>query len=131
VVGDRATVARATRLAQQMGFPPVVAGFDVGPGSEESSGAQPHLRPMSRAALRRFSACSNNAQGEVRCGWLLSAAGELNRTVTWICLPASGAVIVASTSMASGGQEGGLNANGVDVARLRGDLQAAERHSVG
>ncbi|APD48460.1 MULTISPECIES: translation initiation factor IF-2 [Synechococcaceae] len=132
VVGDRANVARATRLAQQMASRRVSLASMSGQASE---GELKELNLILKADVQGsveaiLGSLEQLPQGEVQVRVLLSAPGEITETDVDLAA-ASGAVIVGfNTSMASGAKKA-ADANGVDVRdyeviyKLLEDIQSA------
>ena len=132
VVGDRATEARATRLAQQMASRRVSLASMSGQASE---GELKELNLILKADVQGsveaiLGALEQLPQGEVQVRVLLSAPGEITETDVDLAA-ASGAVIVGfNTSMAPGAKRA-ADATGVDVRdydviyKLLEDIQLA------
>ncbi len=132
VVGDRATQARATRLAQQMASRRVSLASMSGQASE---GELKELNLILKADVQGsveaiLGALEQLPQGEVQVRVLLSAPGEITETDVDLAA-ASGAVIVGfNTSMAPGAKRA-ADATGVDVRdyeviyKLLEDIQMA------
>ncbi|MEX1323434.1 MAG: translation initiation factor IF-2 [Synechococcaceae cyanobacterium] len=132
VVGDRASEARATRLAQQMASRRVSLASMSGQASE---GDLKELNLILKADVQGsveaiLGALEQLPQGEVQVRVLLSAPGEITETDVDLAA-ASGAVIVGfNTSMASGAKRA-ADATGVDVRdydviyKLLEDIQLA------
>jgi translation initiation factor IF-2 len=132
VVGDRATEARATRLAQQMASRRVSLASMSGQASE---GELKELNLILKADVQGsveaiLGSLEQLPQGEVQVRVLLSAPGEITETDVDLAA-ASGAVIVGfNTSMASGAKRA-ADATGVDVRdydviyKLLEDIQLA------
>ncbi len=132
VVGDRASEARATRLAQQMASRRVSLASMSGQASE---GELKELNLILKADVQGsveaiLGALEQLPQGEVQVRVLLSAPGEITETDVDLAA-ASGAVIVGfNTSMASGAKRA-ADATGVDVRdyeviyKLLEDIQLA------
>ncbi len=116
VVGDRATEARASRLAQQMASRRVSLASMSGQASE---GELKELNLILKADVQGsveaiLGALEQLPQEEVQVRVLLSAPGEITETDVDLAA-ASGAVIVGfNTSMASGAKRA-ADATGVDV----------------
>ncbi|MFM7455497.1 MAG: translation initiation factor IF-2, partial [Vulcanococcus sp.] len=132
VVGDRATEARATRLAQQMASRRVSLASMSGQASE---GELKELNLILKADVQGsveaiLGSLEQLPQGEVQVRVLLSAPGEVTETDVDLAA-ASGAVIVGfNTSMAPGAKRA-ADATGVDVRdydviyKLLEDIQMA------
>ncbi len=132
VVGDRATEARATRLAQQMASRRVSLASMSGQASE---GELKELNLILKADVQGsveaiLGSLEQLPQGEVQVRVLLSAPGEITETDVDLAA-ASGAVIVGfNTSMAPGAKRA-ADATGVDVRdydviyKLLEDIQMA------
>ncbi|EDY37147.1 translation initiation factor IF-2, putative [Cyanobium sp. PCC 7001] len=132
VVGDRATEARATRLAQQMASRRVSLASMSGQASE---GELKELNLILKADVQGsveaiLGSLEQLPQGEVQVRVLLSAPGEITETDVDLAA-ASGAVIVGfNTSMAPGAKRA-ADATGVDVRdydviyKLLEDIQLA------
>ncbi|MCP9889200.1 translation initiation factor IF-2 [Cyanobium sp. ATX 6A2] len=132
VVGDRASEARATRLAQQMASRRVSLASMSGQASE---GDLKELNLILKADVQGsveaiLGSLEQLPQGEVQVRVLLSAPGEITETDVDLAA-ASGAVIVGfNTSMASGAKRA-ADATGVDVRdydviyKLLEDIQLA------
>ncbi|MDM7952548.1 MAG: translation initiation factor IF-2 [Cyanobium sp. CZS 25K] len=132
VVGDRATEARATRLAQQMASRRVSLASMSGQASE---GELKELNLILKADVQGsveaiLGSLEQLPQEEVQVRVLLSAPGEITETDVDLAA-ASGAVIVGfNTSMASGAKRA-ADATGVDVRdydviyKLLEDIQMA------
>ena len=132
VVGDRATEARATRLAQQMASRRVSLASMSGQASE---GELKELNLILKADVQGsveaiLGALEQLPQEEVQVRVLLSAPGEITETDVDLAA-ASGAVIIGfNTSMASGARRA-ADATGVDVRdydviyKLLEDIQLA------
>ena len=132
VVGDRATEARATRLAQQMASRRVSLASMSGQASE---GQLKELNLILKADVQGsveaiLGALEQLPQDEVQVRVLLSAPGEITETDVDLAA-ASGAVVVGfNTSMASGARRA-ADATGVDVRdydviyKLLEDIQMA------
>ncbi|MFQ6540007.1 MULTISPECIES: translation initiation factor IF-2 [Aphanothece] len=132
VVGDRASEARATRLAQQMASRRVSLASMSGQASE---GELKELNLILKADVQGsveaiLGALEQLPQGEVQVRVLLSAPGEITETDVDLAA-ASGAVIVGfNTSMAPGAKRAS-DATGVDVRdydviyKLLEDIQLA------
>jgi len=132
VVGDRASEARATRLAQQMASRRVSLASMSGQASE---GELKELNLILKADVQGsveaiLGSLEQLPQGEVQVRVLLSAPGEITETDVDLAA-ASGAVIVGfNTSMASGAKRA-ADATGVDVRdydviyKLLEDIQLA------
>ena len=132
VVGDRASEARATRLAQQMASRRVSLASMSGQASE---GELKELNIILKADVQGsleaiLGALEQLPQKEVQVRVLLSAPGEVTETDVDLAA-ASGAVIVGfNTSMAPGAKRA-ADANGVDVRdydviyKLLEDIQLA------
>ncbi|MCP9927953.1 translation initiation factor IF-2 [Cyanobium sp. CH-040] len=132
VVGDRASEARATRLAQQMASRRVSLASMSGQASE---GELKELNLILKADVQGsveaiLGALEQLPQGEVQVRVLLSAPGEITETDVDLAA-ASGAVIVGfNTSMAPGAKRA-ADATGVDVRdydviyKLLEDIQLA------
>ena len=132
VVGDRATEARATRLAQQM------ASRRVSLASMSGQASEGHLKELNlilKADVQGsveaiLGSLEQLPQDEVQVRVLLSAPGEITETDVDLAA-ASGAVVVGfNTSMASGARRA-ADATGVDVRdydviyKLLEDIQMA------
>jgi translation initiation factor IF-2 len=132
VVGERATEARATRLAQQMASRRVSLASMSGQASE---GDLKELNLILKADVQGsveaiLGSLEQLPQGEVQVRVLLSAPGEITETDVDLAA-ASGAVIVGfNTSMAPGAKRA-ADATGVDVRdydviyKLLEDIQLA------
>ena len=132
VVGDRASEARATRLAQQMASRRVSLASMSGQASE---GELKELNLILKADVQGsveaiLGSLERLPQGEVQVRVLLSAPGEITETDVDLAA-ASGAVIVGfNTSMAPGAKRA-ADATGVDVRdydviyKLLEDIQLA------
>ena len=132
VVGDRASEARATRLAQQMASRRVSLASMSGQASE---GELKELNLILKADVQGsveaiLGSLEQLPQGEVQVRVLLSAPGEITETDVDLAA-ASGAVIVGfNTSMAPGAKRA-ADATGVDVRdydviyKLLEDIQLA------
>ena len=132
VVGDRASEARATRLAQQMASRRVSLASMSGQASE---GELKELNLILKADVQGsveaiLGSLERLPQGEVQVRVLLSAPGEITETDVDLAA-ASGAVIVGfNTSMAPGAKRA-ADATGVDVRdydviyKLLEDIQMA------
>ncbi len=132
VVGERATDARATRLAQQMASRRVSLSSMSGQASE---GELKELNIILKADVQGsleaiLGSLEQLPKDEVQVRVLLSAPGEITETDVDLAA-ASGAVIVGfNTSMASGAKRA-ADANGVDVRdyeviyKLLEDIQLA------
>jgi len=132
VVGDRASEARATRLAQQMASRRVSLASMSGQASE---GELKELNLILKADVQGsveaiLGSLEQLPQGEVQVRVLLSAPGEITETDVDLAA-ASGAVIVGfNTSMAPGAKRA-ADATGVDVRdydviyKLLEDIQMA------
>jgi translation initiation factor IF-2 len=132
VVGDRASEARATRLAQQMASRRVSLASMSGQASE---GELKELNLILKADVQGsveaiLGSLEQLPQDEVQVRVLLSAPGEITETDVDLAA-ASGAVIVGfNTSMASGAKRA-ADATGVDVRdydviyKLLEDIQMA------
>ena len=132
VVGDRATEARATRLAQQMASRRVSLASMSG---QASDGELKELNLILKADVQGsveaiLGSLEQLPQGEVQVRVLLSAPGEVTETDVDLAA-ASGAVIVGfNTSMAPGAKRA-ADATGVDVRdydviyKLLEDIQLA------
>ena len=132
VVGDRASEARATRLAQQMASRRVSLASMSGQASE---GELKELNLILKAYVQGsveaiLGSLERLPQGEVQVRVLLSAPGEITETDVDLAA-ASGAVIVGfNTSMAPGAKRA-ADATGVDVRdydviyKLLEDIQLA------
>ncbi|MFM7239676.1 MAG: translation initiation factor IF-2, partial [Cyanobium sp.] len=132
VVGDRASEARATRLAQQMASRRVSLASMSGQASE---GELKELNLILKADVQGsveaiLGSLEQLPQGEVQVRVLLSAPGEITETDVDLAA-ASGAVIVGfNTSMAPGAKRAS-DATGVDVRdydviyKLLEDIQLA------
>jgi translation initiation factor IF-2 len=132
VVGDRASEARATRLAQQMASRRVSLASMSGQASE---GELKELNLILKADVQGsveaiLGSLEQLPQGEVQVRVLLSAPGEITETDVDLAA-ASGAVIVGfNTSMAPGARRA-ADATGVDVRdydviyKLLEDIQLA------
>jgi len=132
VVGDRASEARATRLAQQMASRRVSL---ASMSSQASEGELKELNLILKADVQGsveaiLGSLEQLPQGEVQVRVLLSAPGEITETDVDLAA-ASGAVIVGfNTSMAPGAKRA-ADATGVDVRdydviyKLLEDIQLA------
>ena len=132
VVGDRASEARATRLAQQMASRRVSLTSMSGQASE---GELKELNLILKADVQGsveaiLGMLEQLPQGEVQVRVLLSAPGEITETDVDLAFASGGVIIGFNTSLASGAKRA-AEAAGVDVRdydviyKLLEDIQLA------